>query len=367
MTEHATMIPETTPAAIFRGPGVPLEFRGVAVPRPRPGEILVEVVACTLCGSDLHSLHGRRTVPVPTILGHEILGRIVAFGEGAPDRDERGEPLAIGDRVTWAVVARCGECFYCRRGLPQKCERMVKYGHEAIGPGRELAGGLAGHCLLAPGTGVFKVPEGLPDSVACPANCATATVAAAIEAGGPIAGNRVLVMGAGMLGLTAASWASLEGAEAVIACDAEPSRLRLAGRFGATHRADPGSLADVIAEATEGRGVDIALELTGAPEAIEGALQGLRIGGTLVLVGSVCPTRPVPIVPEQVVRRCLTIRGVHNYRPEHLGRALEFLDRAGSFPFEDLVTDWRPLSALSSALESPPDPDRPRLGIRPNG
>jgi alcohol dehydrogenase len=356
----------TTPSAIFLGPGKALEFREIAIPRPEGREVLVEVVACTLCGSDLHSLHGRRSVPLPTILGHEILGRIVAFGPNARRVDESGRPLSEGTRVTWAVVARCGDCFYCRRDLPQKCERMVKYGHEAIRPGLELTGGLAGHCLLSSGTAIFAVPEGVPDAVACPANCATATVASALEAAGPVDGARVLVMGCGMLGLTATAWARSLGAEAVVCCDTDPSRLALAGRFGATHRAGPDQLAGVIREASGGFGVDVALELTGAPEAIEASLPLLRLGGTLVLVGSVFPTRAVPILPEQVVRRCLTIRGVHNYRPDHLGAALDFLSSAaGSYPFAGLVSDWQPLAELDRVLQSPPDPDRPRLGIRP--
>jgi alcohol dehydrogenase len=243
---------------------------------------------------------------------------------------------------------------------------MVKYGHEAIRPGLELTGGLAGHCLLSSGTAIFAVPEGVPDAVACPANCATATVASALEAAGPVDGARVLVMGCGMLGLTATAWARSLGAEAVVCCDTDPSRLALAGRFGATHRAGPDQLAGVIREASGGFGVDVALELTGAPEAIEASLPLLRLGGTLVLVGSVFPTRAVPILPEQVVRRCLTIRGVHNYRPDHLGAALDFLSSAaGSYPFAGLVSDWQPLAELDRVLQSPPDPDRPRLGIRP--
>ncbi|MEW4568198.1 zinc-binding dehydrogenase [Tautonia sp. JC769] len=354
-------------AAIFHGPGVPLEFREVALPDPdRIGAaMLVEVVACTLCGSDLHSYHGRRSVPVPTVLGHEILGRIAAFGPEAPRQDADGRPLKVGDRVTWGVVACCGECFSCRHDLPQKCERMVKYGHEAIRPGLELTGGLAGHCVLVPGTAIFLVPEELPDAVACPANCATATVAAALEAAGPIEGNRVLVLGSGMLGLTAAAWARTLGAGEVICCDADARRLDLAEVFGASRTATPETMAEVVSSATEGRGVDVAIELTGAPEAIEAALPIVRIGGVFVLVGAVCPTRPVAIVPEQIVRRCLTIRGVHNYRPDHLGRALDFLASAGAFPFRELVSEWQPLSSLEAALNAPPDPDRPRMGIRP--
>lgn len=355
----------TTLAAVFVGPDAPLELREIAIPDPSGSAILVEVVACTLCGSDLHTLHGRRTVPVPTILGHEILGRVAALGPEAPRRDAAGRPLAEGDRVTWSVVAHCGDCFYCRRGLPQKCERQVKYGHEPLRPGLELTGGLAGHCLLVPGTTVLRIPDHLPDAVACPANCATATVAAALDAAGPIAGRRVLVAGSGMLGVTATAWSRILGAEAVIACDIAPERRTLARQFGGTHAVAPTDLAATALESTGGYGVDLALEMTGAAESIEAILPLVRLGGVVVLVGSVFPTRPVPVAPEQIVRRCLTVRGIHNYAPSHLHAALDFLASHPPFPFEALVADWQPLEAIASVLGAPATPDHLRLGIRP--
>ena len=249
-------------AAIFRGVGLPFDQVNWPLPRPRGTEVLVEVIACTLCGSDLHSIHGRRSVPVPTILGHEILGRVVDFGPDASRVDAAGRPLGVGDRVTWAIVASCGDCFYCRRDLSQKCEHGFKYGHEPLRPGRELSGGLADHCLLVPGTSIFRVPADLSDAVACPSSCATATVAAALEAAGPIAGRSVLILGAGMLGVTAAAWSRSLGACDVIVCDPNDDRLSSAAAFGVTKTSSPTRLAGIVAEATGGRGMDIALELS---------------------------------------------------------------------------------------------------------
>ena len=355
----------TTLAVVFQGAGQPLELREIAIPALRDGEILVEMLACTLCGSDLHSLDGRRSVPLPTILGHETLGTIAEFAPEAERIDAAGLPLDIGDRVTWGVVANCGECFYCRRQLPQKCERQTKYGHEPLRPGRELTGGLAGHCVLVPGTAIFKVPEGLSDAAACPANCAAATVAAAVEAAGPLEGRRVLVMGAGMLGVTAAAWARALGAEAVIACDILPERRALATQFNATHAASPEELAKVNDESTDGYGCDIAMELTGSPDAVESLIPFTRMGGSIILVGSVFATRPVSVSAEQIVRRCLAIRGIHNYAPRHLNAALQVLESQRSLPFASLVNDWRPLSALEGLLGEPLPPNKLRIGIRP--
>ncbi len=175
-------------------------------------------------------------MPLPTILGHETLGLVAEFGPTAPRVDAAGRPLNVGDRVTWAIVAHCGDCFYCRRDLPQKCERQTKYGHEPTRPGGELTGGLAGHCLLAPGTSIFLVPEGLSDASACPANCAGATVAAAIEAAGPLDGARVLVIGSGMLGVTATAWSALSAPQHVIASDVDSRPARLASISGPPSR-----------------------------------------------------------------------------------------------------------------------------------
>ncbi len=356
----------TARAAVFRGVGLPFDLVEFPLPRPRGMQILVEVIACTLCGSDLHSIHGRRAVPTPSVLGHEILGRVVAFGPEAARVDQAGQPLALGDRVTWSLVASCGECFYCCRDLPQKCERGFKYGHEALQPGRELSGGLADHCLLVAGTAIFRVPDEVPDEVACPASCATATVAAAIEAGDKVADRAVLVLGAGMLGMTAAAWCRALWAKDVIVCDHDAERLATAAaEFGATATCAPSGLADVVRERTGGRGVDLALELSGAPESVTAALPLLRTGGTLVLVGSVFPSAPIAVVPERLVRGCVTMRGVHNYAPWHLALGLEFLAGHPEFPFGRLVAPWRPLADLNALVASGPPVGSLRIGIRP--
>lgn len=352
-------------AAVFHGVGQPIELQSWPLPDPVTGEVLVEVVACTLCGSDLHSIHGRRSVPTPTVLGHEILGRIVGFGPDTRMLDWAGLPLAIGDRVTWAVVANCGACFYCQRNLPQKCERGFKYGHEPLRPGRELSGGLADHCLLVPGTAIFRVPDGLSDATACPASCATATVAAALEVAGPLEGRSVLVLGAGMLGVTATAWSREIGAAHVIVCDPSEERLAVAAAFGAMGMTSPSGLAAAVMDLTERRSLDVILEFSGSSEAIEEALPLLGTGGTLVLVGSVFPTRPVSVVPERIVRGCITVRGIHNYAPRHLQTALEFLARNPQYPFDSLVSSWRSLVEIDFIVGSDLAKRAMRIGIRP--
>lgn len=359
-------------AIVFDGQPGQLRKQLIEAPRPEGAEILIAVEACTLCGSDLHSLEGRRQVPVPTVLGHEIVGRIIEFGSTAPRVDWRGTALAVGDRVTWAIVASCGDCFFCQRGLPQKCQHGVKYGHEALRPGYELRGGLAQECLLAPGTALFRLSEKLPLSVVCPASCATATVAAALESAGDDLRDRdVLVLGAGMLGLTACAMLSASGASSVSSVDVSVERRDLAQQFGAANCVDAcdrialqdGGELRSNSLPTKPTGFDVVLDFTGSPQAMADALPHLRIGGVCVLVGAVFPTDPLSVLPEQIVRRQLTLRGIHNYAPRHLDRAVEFLTQQhASFPFESLVSEWHSLDAIPDVLAS--HPTAIRIGVR---
>ncbi len=354
----------TARAAVFTAAGQPLAFRSIPVADPDQDEILVRVLGCTLCGSDLHTYTGRRSTPLPTILGHEVLGRIEALGPTAVRRDARERPLRAGDRVTWSLVASCGGCFYCGRGLPQKCLNAVKYGHELLRADNRLRGGLTDYCLLAPGTTVVRLDEALSDEAACPANCGTATMAAAIEAAGDLRGRCAVVLGAGLLGVTACALARSRGAADVILCDPQTHRLLRGEAFGATRRAAPGELAAAVARATQGYGADIAIDSAGTPEAFELALPLLRPGGTFVLVGAVFPARAVELHVERVVRKNLHLCGIHNYLPEHLVTAVTFLERS-EYPWKSLVAGWLPLSEASQAFERAQDPTVLRIGVRP--
>lgn len=352
-------------AAVFDGVSGSISLRKIATPRPDGDEILVKVLGCTLCGSDVHSFEGRRMVPVPTVLGHEIVGEIQEFGNTALRRDAGGLELQSGDRITWAIVASCGACPLCECGLPQKCLRAVKYGHESFRPGRELLGGLAEHCLLVPGTSIVRLPSCLPLSVACPASCATATIVAAFEAAGETIGRSVCIFGAGMLGLTACAIARSSGAGKVTCVDPVESRRNLALRFGATHVLSPADFECAPEEITGKLGFDVILELSGVPQAFHAAWPRIRLGGTLVLVGSVFPSAPVPLALEQVVRRQLTLRGVHNYAPRHLLKAVEFLTRHHqTFPFAELVNEWLPLSLIEKGFERSQQSSTIRVGIK---
>lgn len=348
--------------ARWDGPGLPFTLVDTRVAaEPGPGEVLVRIDLATVCGSDLHTATGRRRSPAPSVLGHEQVGTVLAAGGDVRCQD--GTPVVPGLRVVWSVTASCGDCDRCGRGLTQKCRALFKYGHELLDELAPLTGGFATHCVLRPGTAIVAVPDELPDEVAAPASCATATVAAVLAEAGPLDGRRVLVTGAGMLGVTAVAMAAEAGAE-VIASDPDPKRRAQALRFGARETA--ATAADV------GVDVEIALELSGHPDAVRTCLGALAIGGTAVLAGSVFPGPAVPLDPERLVRGLHTVTGVHNYRPADLQRAVDFLAaHHAAYPFAELVGGAYDLGTLDAAFAGAhgaeaPGAGAPRQAVRPH-
>lgn len=364
------MAPRTCRAAVFSKAGEPLTIQQFELPQSiEPKAALCEVRMSTICGSDLHTISGRRNEPTPIILGHEIIGELVALGEDL-DRDAFGERLAVGDRVSWAIMASCGSCFYCSHRLPQKCEHLRKYGHTACTEPPHLTGGYAEYIYLFPGTAIFKVPAALSDDIATPANCALSTVVNGVETIGLTQGETVLVQGAGLLGLNLIALACEAGAEKIIVTDISQERLSLASEFGADLCLNVKDLAneDVLSQIrsqTDGYGVDVAFEVCGAKEAVAQAVEALRIGGRYLIAGLVMPGSHLGIDGNQVTRKCLTIKGIHNYNPEHLGTALRFLVTCSNkYPFSELVGKTYSLSKINEAVQAAAAGKYIRVGIK---
>ncbi|CAM2811466.1 zinc-binding dehydrogenase [Prescottella defluvii] len=326
-----TLTTRLSRTAVWNGDGI--ELLEVPLPPLREGEILVRVHLATICGSDLHTVTGRRSAACPSVLGHEAIGAVEAVGPGTPAAE-------IGDRIIWSVTVGCGHCARCVAGRTAKCEAVRKVGHERFDGAWPLSGSYAQYIVLPAGTAVVPVPSTMSDSVAAPAACATATVMATIEAAGPLHRKRVLIYGAGMLGITAAAACAKAGARVRIT-DLDDARVELAHRFGAT--------------ADTGGSVDIVLDYSGSAAAIADGLARLDVGGVLVLAGSVAPGPALAVNPESVVRRLVTITGVHNYEPRHLARAIEFLDDTREvFPWTEVVSAPITLDDLPYALGTPP-------------
>lgn len=355
---------KTATAAVWNGPAEGFRLSDVPLPTLAAGEVLVETRAATLCGSDLHTIAGERETPLPTVLGHEMVGDVVGVGGRAETHD--GRPVEPGMRVTWTIGASCGTCRRCVRGLPQKCVALRKYGHAAMTGDWALSGGLASHCHLVAGTGIVAVPDSMPDALSTPANCATATVVCAARKIGVAAGETVVVTGCGMLGLTTVAYLRSLGVRDVVACDVDAARRSLAERAGASVAVAPDELAGAVRELTGGEGVEAVLDMSGSNAAITSALDLLAIGGRLGLVGSVFPTPAIEIVPEAMVRGLLTVTGVHNYAPDDLVEAVRFLDEhADRALFCGFVPDTFPLDRLDDAVAHAVAKRPPRVAVDP--
>lgn len=354
-----------TAVVLFDAPTQSWHTMEIATPAPGEGELLVRVLGCTVCGSDLHTIAGRRDTPNPIILGHEIVGEIAAQGPGGHSCSIDGTPLAIGDRVVWSVVASCDECFFCKHGLPQKCSSGRKYGHIQFNSPRDIAGGFAQHVLLLKGTKCQKLPAGIPLELACPVGCATATAVAAVDACRIEEGFQALVLGGGLVGLMTCAFLRYMGVQNVCCVEPNSTKRSLASRFGATQtysQLDRGCPDQFHTE----RGFDAVIECCGQNGAFEDSLATVRTGGEIVLVGAVFPGPPVPLVVERIVRRNLRLTGIHNYSPEQLLRAVQFSAAlALKLPAESIVDRWFALSEVAEACEYARNRQPLRVGIRP--
>lgn len=360
----------TCNAAVFHKAGAPLVIQQFEVSRNiKPGAALCRVRMSTICGSDLHTIDGRRNEPTPIILGHEVIGEIVALGDGL-DRDGFGDRLKLGDRITWTIMASCGDCFYCCRHLPQKCEQLRKYGHLPSRDWPHLTGGFAEYICLFPGTAIFKVPDAIPDAVATPANCALSTVINAVETIGLFEGETVLIQGAGMLGINLVALAVDAGAKDIFVTDVNPGRLETAAEFGADFCINVGDVKDdnflsIIRDKTDGHGVDISFEVCGIVSAFRQGVQALRVGGRYLIAGMVTPGCNLDIDGNQITRKCLTVKGIHNYRPEHLGRAIKFLEEhSEQAPYSELIGRVFHLADINDGIQAAASGEYTRVAIK---
>jgi len=360
---------ETVRAAVFTQPGEAMELRELPLPGTvAPGALLCRVDLTTVCGSDVHTVAGRRTEPAPLVLGHEIVGTVMRLPD-AGAWDATGAPLQEGDRVSWSIMAACGGCFYCTRGLPQKCSDLRKYGHRCIHDWPGLTGGYAEAVYLYPGTTVYKVPPHLPDAVVAPANCALATVINGLETIGVEAGDAVFIQGAGLLGLNLAALCREAGAGYIAVSETQPARRQCAQRFGADvvfDPADPAAALTCLHDATGGRGIDVAFEVCGVPSAVPFAIERLRTGGRYLVAGLVTPDSRFELDGNALTRKCLTLRGIHNYRPEHLGQALDFLaEHAANYPYTEIIGATFPLEKINEALHAAAQGHHIRVAVKP--
>jgi 2-desacetyl-2-hydroxyethyl bacteriochlorophyllide A dehydrogenase len=265
-------------AVTFQAPG---EVR--VEDRPEPAleardDAIVRVEATGVCGSDLHLYHGRIAIEPGFTLGHEFVGTVLAAGDGVSE-------VAPGDRVLGCYCSACGNCFFCRRGDFHQCDDGRVFGHgKVLGSlqGAQAEQVLVPHANLT----LRRVPAGMSDDVALFAGDVLGTGWHAVDQAGIRPGDSVAVLGLGPVGLCAVQAARAAGAARVLAIDSVADRLELARSFGAqpVHLTDEDPRSAVRA-ATDGRGVDAAIDAVGHPDALELACRVTRKAGTVSAIG----------------------------------------------------------------------------------
>lgn len=370
MTEHGRL-------AAFAGPGSPFDLIERPLPAPGPGAMVVEVTQANVCGSDVHFWEGRIDLvalkrPMPVVLGHEGVGRVHTLGDGV-EADAAGRPLAVGDRVTWRYFYPCGRCRQCLAGRTRACQRN----HLFLSQGRSASerpyfvGPLATHHHLPPGHAVFRVPDSLEDGIAAAANCAVAQVIQAFDVAALRFGERVVIQGAGGLGLYATALARSRGAERILVLDVVPERLELAEAFGADVTLDLRELPDArsrvraVRAETEGGG-DVVCEFVGHPSAVAEGLGMVAPGGRYLECGCVHAGATFDFDPSTLTLLSRTAIGLICYEPWCLEAALAFLERTGrDHPWGRLTATTYPLSAIDEAFADAAARRTPRAAVRP--
>lgn len=346
---------------VFETPGKPFQLENKEFQFGlKPGEALVKIILATICGSDIHTIEGKRKEDTPCVLGHEAVGEIIAVNS----RDG----FTIGDRVTWTIADSCGKCPACTEyGLPEKCDELFKYGHASVDNGSGLNGCYATHIHIRRGTHMVKIPDNVSHAAAAPANCALATMVNAVSqtTSKP---KRAVIQGGGLLGVYACGLLKEMGVSQIYCLEVNERRFQLIKDFGAVPidaKKSQEAIQYILGE-THG-GVDAVFEVAGIKELVPQGLVLLRPGGDYVLVGLVHPNSELGITAEQIIRKCIRIKGVHNYAPWHLDEAIMFLERnQNRFPFEKLVSPPFKLDQLQEAVQEAQKQNWMRVSVRPN-
>lgn len=317
-------------AAVLVEPGR-IEMAERPVPAPAPGDVLIRVGAVGVCGSDAHYYRegriGDYVVDAPLILGHEAGGTIVAVGSGVPES-------RIGQRVSIEPQRPDPDSDETRRGHYNLCPHIRFYATPPVD------GALCDYVTIGAAF-AHPVPEELSDDAA--ALCEPLSVAiAAIDKAGVTGGSRVLIAGAGPIGLMTAQVAHAYGATDIIVTDIVPHRRELADRFGATTTLDPQT------EDVTGLHVDAFIDASGAPPAVVAGLAAVRPAGRAVLVGMGAATMELPV--QTIQNRELILTGVFRYA--NTWPTAIALIRSGKVDVDALVTDRYPLEKTAEALDA---------------
>ena len=329
-------------ALIFEGPNQ-IRIQEALIPTPGYGEVVIQVTLTTICGTDLHIVRGEYPVKRGLIIGHEPVGRIHQIGPGVTGYE-------IGDRVLVGAITPCGQCGFCLDGHLSQCGRPIggwRFGNKINGAQAEY--------LLVPHAqaNLAKIPARLSDEQVVLLADVASTGFSAAESGGVRLGDSVAVFAQGPIGLCATVGARLRGAAKIISIEGDPFRREISKRMGANivlDANDPALVAD-IKTATEGQGVDVAIEALGQQVTFENALRSLKLGGTLSSLGVYSGKLTIPLDPfaaglgDHKIVTTLCPGG-----KERMRRLLELVAE-GRVDLTPLLTHRFPLDRITAAYE----------------
>ncbi len=325
-------------AAVHYGPG-DLRIEERPTPVATGDSVLLRVEACGICGTDRHIHHGEFATTPPVIIGHEYAGTVVEVG---PDV----EGIAPGDRVALDPNMPCGVCRPCRRGKIHLCENLSAIGVDVDGGFAEYSVAPAAQCYLLPES-VTSLEGALTEPLAC---CLRG-----IDRAGIVPGDTVAVIGGGAIGQILAQLSRLAGASRVILSDPIAARREMARASGidaVINPADPESLA---ASGLAEDGADVVIEAVGSAATTSQAIEWATPGATIVWFGVTPPGIRVPVEPNEIFRKELTIKGAR-INPFTHSRAVALLG-SGRLQVRPLITRSISLDDLPAVLDAPPGDD----------
>jgi L-iditol 2-dehydrogenase len=361
-------------AAVMPAPGRAVEIREFPEPELEPGSALFKTIYSEVCGTDIHVQDGKLSLtPYPLIPGHANVGILEAI-EGDL-KDVEGNPLGAGQVVTFFDVHKtCNNCWYCLVAkAPTRCPNRKVYGI-TYGAEEGLLGGWSEVVYLKPGVRVLRLPEGVEPLTFIAGGCALPTAFHAMERGDMRLGDTVAVQGAGPVGLMCLAFAQMAGASKTIILGNGAPRLKAARDFGADVVIDidglsPKDRVEAVLGATGGRGADLTVEATGAPQAIIEGMEMTRDAGRYVVVGQYTDLGDVLINPHRLInRKHLEVRGCWGIEFGHLYKSVQLLPRlAARFPLAQMVTRTYSLTEANEALADVRAQRVVKAAIAPNG
>jgi S-(hydroxymethyl)glutathione dehydrogenase/alcohol dehydrogenase len=345
-------------AAVLRETNQPLTIESVEIDDPRPDEVLVRTVACGVCHSDLHYVHGLLNVERPAVLGHEPAGIVEAVGSAVTS-------VKPGDRVICCTTIHCGRCVRCLSGLPHLCANLAACRRGADEGARLSQGGSGIHqfvdlaafaeAMLVHESAVVKIGDDIPLDRAALLGCAVMTgVGAALNTAKVTPGSTVAVFGAGGIGISIIQGARIAGAKQIIAIDLLDSKLETAKKFGATDTLNPKDI-DVVrtVRRMSGGGVDFAFEAVGNTKLVEQAFYALAPHGTATMVGAPPAGQKLEVNPGHFFQE-KKIQGCYMGSTRFQIDAPNFLEfyRQGRLNLDDMVSRTMPLDDVNESFRA---------------